>query len=172
MQRPEGVSIFNGYRVCSDAYLKFLVKELKPFIDSTYHTDKEKSSCLLAGSSMGGLISVYGMCEYPEVFGGAACLSTHWIGTFSVLDNPIPTVFMDYLSQHLPDPATHRLYFDRGTETLDNLYEPYQTVADAIVRATGYTGSSFSSNVFPGADHSERSWALRLDQPMVFLLGK
>jgi len=38
----------------------------------------------IAGSSMGGLISHYAICEYPEIFGGAACLSTHWVGTFTL----------------------------------------------------------------------------------------
>src|SRR5208283_2194586 len=61
----------------ADNYLKFLVKELKPFIDSHYSTHKDAGNTFLIGSSMGGLISLYGLCEYPDVFGGAACLSTN-----------------------------------------------------------------------------------------------
>jgi hypothetical protein len=172
MHRPEGASIFSGTEVCSDEYLKFLVYELKPYVDSVYRTDPSRSATFVAGSSMGGLISLYAMCEYPGVFGGAACLSTHWPGIFSVVDNPVPATFMDYMYTSLPSPADHLLYFDRGDRTLDELYEPYQSVADAVVRARGYTDATFLSKVFPGADHSERSWSARLDQPVLFLLGK
>ena len=58
----------------SDDYLRFLVCELKPFVDSRYRTRPTRESTLLMGSSMGGLISLYAICEYPHVFGGAGCL--------------------------------------------------------------------------------------------------
>lgn len=64
----------------ADNYLKFIVNELKPFVDSSFSTHTEAAHTFIAGSSMGGLISLYALCEYPEVFGGAACLSTHWTG--------------------------------------------------------------------------------------------
>lgn len=67
--------------VYSDDYLRFLVKELKPHIEKTYSIKSDAS--YLMGSSMGGLISWYGLMEYPEEFAGAACLSTHWPGDFS-----------------------------------------------------------------------------------------
>lgn len=160
------------FKVQSDDYLDFIVHELKPLVDSVYNTDPGPASTFLMGSSMGGLISMYGLCEYPLVFGGAGCLSTHWLGTYSVVDNPIPNAFLDYLYSNLPDPATHKLYFDRGTETLDGLYEPYQTVADGICKSRGYSGRNFLTMVYTGDDHSERSWSKRLEQPAVFLLGK
>jgi predicted alpha/beta superfamily hydrolase len=62
----------------SDDYLKFLVEELKPFIDKTYNTSKKIEHTSIMGSSMGGLISLYALCKYPEVFGAAGCVSTHW----------------------------------------------------------------------------------------------
>ena len=68
----------DGYRengISSDQFLKFLVKELKPYIDKHYKTKKGRSHTYLAGASMGGLISAYAICEYPNVFGNAACIS-------------------------------------------------------------------------------------------------
>src|SRR5690606_33217364 len=58
--------------VTADNYLNFLVHELKPYVDKNYavHTDRENT--FVAGSSMGGLISMYAICEYPKVFAGAA----------------------------------------------------------------------------------------------------
>ena len=170
-QRPNGVKVFSG-KIHSDSYLKFLVTELMPFIDSSFSVKSDRANTFIAGSSMGGLISMYAICEYPEVFGGAACLSTHWPGIFTNDNNPIPDAFLDYLSKHLPSPKTHKLYLDHGTTTLDTLYAPHQTKANAIIRAGGYTDKNFMTKVFEGDSHTERSWANRFYIPVSFLLEK
>ncbi|CCH03276.1 putative esterase [Fibrella aestuarina BUZ 2] len=154
----------------SDAYLKFLVTELKPHIDSTYAVYTDRAHTFVAGSSMGGLISLYALCEYPAVFGGAACLSTHWPGIFSVDNNPVPAAFFDYLRTRLPDPKTHKLYFDYGDQTLDALYPPLQQQADAVMRTKGYTVTNWTTRFFPGENHSEQAWHKRLAIPLTFLL--
>lgn len=158
--------------VQSDNYLKFLVKELKPYVDKKYATLPDRENTFVAGSSMGGLISWYAICEYPGIFGGAACMSTHWPGTFVAENNPIPGAFMDYLKTNLPNPATHQLYFDYGTETLDAMYEPFQWQADEIIKSKGYTAANWETMKFAGADHSEKSWNKRLAIPVTFLLKK
>ncbi|MBA3850227.1 MAG: hypothetical protein C0502_09580 [Opitutus sp.] len=148
----------------SDAYLKFLVEELKPFVDRTYRTRPEREHTFVMGSSMGGLISAYAVCEYPQVFGGAGCVSTHWpAGDGAVID---------YLARHVPAPGAHKFYFDFGTETLDAQYEPYQQRADAVMRAAGYApGPRWMAKKFVGAEHSEKSWRERVDVPLKFLLA-
>jgi enterochelin esterase-like enzyme len=170
-KRLNGKSVFGTHRVQSDAYLKFLVTELKPFIDREYPTRKGRKHNFVAGSSMGGLIALYAVCEYPGVFGGAACLSTHWPGIFAQADNPVPDAFWQYLKAHLPSPKRHKIYFDHGDQNLDSWYAPLQQQADAILRDRGYTRKNSLSKVFPGADHAERDWAKRLDIPLRFLLG-
>ncbi|MCX6284372.1 MAG: alpha/beta hydrolase-fold protein [Bacteroidetes bacterium] len=157
--------------VQSDRYMEFLVKELKPFIDSAFSTFQDRGNTFIAGSSMGGLISLYAICEYPGVFGGAACLSTHWPGILSTRNNPIPAAFMSYLNSHLPDPSTHKIYFDYGDQTLDSMYKPYQVQADAIMRSKGYTSENWMTREFPGENHSEKAWAKRLNIPFEFLLS-
>jgi len=159
-------------KIQSDNYLKFLVYELKPYIDSHFSTFTNRENTFIAGSSMGGLISLYAICKYPKVFGGAACMSTHWLGTFSTENNPIPAAFMAYLKNNLPSPKTHKIYFDYGSKTLDSLYKPYQQQVDSIMKAKGYTPKNWMTKQFIGADHSEKSWNKRLDVPLVFLLGK
>lgn len=163
--------LFAG-KIESDNYLKFIVKELKPFVDHTFSVKTKKEDTFVAGSSMGGLISMYAMCEYPDVFGGAACLSTHWIGTFEAKNKTVPQSFMNYLKRNLPTPMTHKIYFDYGDQTLDAVYEPFQKEVDLILMAKGYDAQNWLTQKFPGADHSEVSWAKRLDIPLVFLLGK
>jgi len=151
--------------ILSDKYLKFLVYELKPFIDSTYHTNSQPGHTFIMGSSMGGLISLYAITEYPDVFGGAACLSTHWPA--------FNGVFADYVSQILPTPGNHKLYFDYGTETLDAAYEPYQLRIDAILQSLGFTsGKDWLTLRFEGEEHSEMAWAKRVHYPLSFFLGE
>lgn len=168
--RSNGQSIFFGIPIASDDYLKFITQELKPFIDSHYATQSERDYTFIAGSSMGALISLYALCEYPTVFGGAACLSTHWPGLFTMQDNPVPAAFFRYMRQQLPDPNTHRLYFDHGTETLDSLYASLQQQADRVMQEKGFSDNNWMSRSWPGQDHSERSWRSRLAVPMRFLL--
>jgi hypothetical protein len=156
----------------SDNYLRFLVEELKPAIDARYATRPEAASTFLMGSSMGGLISVYAMNEYPQVFGGAAGLSTHWVGVFKP-NAAIPLAAFNYVRARLADPATHRLYQDHGTIELDALYAPYQLVIDDIVREAGYRDAqNFETRVFEGTGHSEKAWAARLETPLLFLMGQ
>jgi len=169
-RRGTEVPVFNG-RIISDNYLKFLTLELKPYIDAHFATLPDRDHTFVAGSSMGGLISWYALCEYPEIFGGAACLSTHWPGTFDTVNNPIPEAFVAYLADHLPDPKTHKIYFDYGTHTLDAFYEPCQLQVDEVMQRKGYDSKNWVTRKFPGASHSEASWKARLDIPLVFLLG-
>ncbi len=150
----------------SDNYLKFIVTELKPFIDYNFSTLPDRANTFVAGSSMGGLISMYALTEYPDVFGGAACLSTHWLGTFSNQNNPVPNAFMRYMEENLPDSGTHKLYFDYGTRTLDSLYLPYQNRVTKTLEEKGHR----TNRKFEGHDHSENSWKERLHVPLGFLL--
>jgi enterochelin esterase-like enzyme len=154
----------------SDNYLRFLVTELKPLIDQRYATRPEPAATFIMGSSMGGLISVYAFCEYPNVFGGAAGLSTHWVGSFEA-NASIPIAAFGYLDSHLPPPSGRRLYLDHGTETLDALYGPSQAFVDEIARVHGYAAPGYLSRVYPGTNHSEAAWADRLDVPLQFLLS-
>ncbi|RZJ71220.1 alpha/beta hydrolase-fold protein [Flavobacterium sp.] len=163
--------MFNA-KVNADNYLKFIVNELKPFIDKTFPTKTDAANTYIAGSSMGGLISLYAVCEYPKTFGGAACLSTHWIGATGVAQNPIPGAFLNYLDKKLPKAENHKIYFDHGTEGIDANYGLTQKKVDAILQKHGYKmPTSFYSKVFPGDDHNEKAWSSRLEQPLGFLFG-
>ena len=165
-------------KILSDNYLKFIVKELKPFIDKNYCTRKGRSGTFVAGSSMGGLISMYAVCEYPEVFGGAACISTHWPGVMpsDVSEDAgisMPDAFLQYLDNNLPLPSKHKIYFDYGTEAIDSNYKQYQVRADKIIEERGYKRNvNLKTEEFAGKDHSEKSWGERLYIPLEFLLGK
>jgi predicted alpha/beta superfamily hydrolase len=148
----------------SDRYLKFLLTEVKPFIDEHYRTLADRENTFMMGSSMGGLISLYAVCEYPQVVAGAGCLSPHWPARGGIV--------VDYLEKGLPEAGMHKLYFDYGTRTVDALYEPYQKEVDKVMRAKGYTqGEDWLTLKFEGAEHSERAWRERVHLSLEFLLG-
>ncbi len=171
VNRSENNPLFSA-KITSDKYLKFIVKELKPFIDGKFKTKKGRKHTLMMGSSMGGLISMYAMCEYPKIFGGTACLSTHWTGTHTTHNNPIPAAFINYLAENLPSPQSHKIYFDHGTATLDALYPAYQKQVDALMLRKGFTAKNWITEVFEGEEHSEEAWQKRLHIPLQFLLEK
>ena len=148
----------------SDNYLKFLVEELKPFIDKTYPTLKEAGDTFMIGSSMGGLISAYAVEEYPYIFGGVACLSSDWAIGEGIL--------VEWFKANWPAAGKNRIYFDYGTESFDALYEPYQKQMDQVMRKYGYRqGEDWTTLRFEGADHSAKAWRQRLHIPLKFLLG-
>jgi predicted alpha/beta superfamily hydrolase len=105
-----------------DAYADFLVKTLKPFIDSAYRTKPLKQHTSIAGSSMGGLISLYAVLKYPEVFGGAGIFSpAFWVA-------PELLKFIDQsVSTHQP-----ALYFVCGALESDQMVTDMQAVYNKI----------------------------------------
>jgi hypothetical protein len=126
---------------------------------------------------MGGLISMYAICEYPQVFGGAGGLSTHWVGLPTawgperLRQAGMPLAALNYLAKNLPDPATHRIWIDRGTDALDSLYAPTLALVAEQLRDRGFGTANAATPVFDGMGHSERDWAARLDSVLLFLMA-
>lgn len=156
--------------IVSDNYLKFLVEELKPFIDSKYPTKKEAEYTAVAGSSAGGLISLYALCEYPDIFGAAACLSTHTPMALSesyeemTKDAPVwSKALRDYLDEYRPAANSVKLYMDCGDQTLDAIYPIYQAKVDSLFQSYGWDEEHYQSHVFAGHKHDENSWKSRFD---------
>ncbi|MEN8815374.1 MAG: alpha/beta hydrolase-fold protein [Nonlabens sp.] len=155
---------FGSENIYSDEYLKFLVKELRPFINNHYQTSKKPQHTAIMGASMGAHISLYAMIEYPHIFGKAGCLSTHW---------PIPYLgqaFIDALPTSVPKPTFHKIYFDHGTKTLDKDYEPFQLQVNNMFYELGYTDKNLLYKKFDGHEHSEKDWQRRVQYGLKFLL--
>ena len=154
-------------------YLQFVVDEVKPFVEMTYpQTYKEREHTWIMGSSCGALISSYAVNKYPDVFAGAACMSTH--STLSVdatFDMEVVKAYVQYLTKTRPV-NTYKIYFDRGDKTLDANYADTQEFVNGGYTGDGWCEPSFRYEFFPGAAHDEKSWRARLDVPLVFLLGK
>jgi enterochelin esterase-like enzyme len=160
-----------------DAYLKFLTGELKQWVDGRFRTLGDRGNTSVMGSSMGGLMSLYAMGEYPQVFGQAAAVSMH----LPLADPNIPEAdrpaaaqavadaFGKWLATTRLDPKVHRLYRDHGTATLDEFYPPYAAAFDAMMAGRGWRWPNFEARAFTGTAHNETAWAERVDIPLLFL---
>jgi enterochelin esterase-like enzyme len=175
--RREYVEQASNGRSKADAYLRYLVEDVKPAIDRRYATNPGPESTFIVGSSMGGLISLYALCEHPQVFGAAAGLSTHWVGRPTawgfdrVRNAALPLAAMAYLSLKLPPAGHHRIYTDRGDDRLDSLYAPAHLMVGEVLRDRGYTAADAMTQVLPGTGHNEADWSARLDSVLLFLMG-
>ena len=157
-------------KLLGDEYLKFLTGELKPYIDKKYRTLTDAPNTAICGSSLGALLSLYAICEYPNVFGEAACVSTHWPVLMDNSNMAPSMTIKKYVWEHLPDPKNHRIYFDYGTAMLDQYYEVHQKSIDEIMKSKGYTDrKNWVTKKFDKAAHLEKSWQERFDGILEFL---
>jgi predicted alpha/beta superfamily hydrolase len=140
-------------------YGKFLVEELKPFIDRKYRTLPDRQNCAVMGSSLGGVVSFYLGWEYPQVFGMAACMSS----TFG---------FKDDLRQRVANEPRRpaKIYLDSGAPG-DN-YEVSKDMYE-LLRRQGYVpGQDVLYFAFPEDLHNEKYWSLRSHLPYQYFFER
>lgn len=168
-------TLWNG-ALRADYYIHWITHDLIPFVEDQYPVSHKREDRFLIGSSMGGLISLYGLTEKPNTFGGAACLSIHTpMINFQLMGddamNAMVLPYNQYLKNELPSPRKVKLYIDRGTETLDAYYGPYHEVLLKTLGNKGYElGPNYLTLICQKTAHDEVSWANRLAIPMKFLL--
>lgn len=129
-------------------YMNWLVKTLKPYIDAHYRTLPGREHTSIAGSSMGGLMSLYAICAYGHIFKRAACLSP------SLWTNADKTMQMIGKAKFRKDTC---IYMDYGSEEMGNHY--YN--ASVLMVATNLLLSkkvNLTMRIVPGGTHSEASW--------------
>jgi predicted alpha/beta superfamily hydrolase len=127
-------------------YVQFIAETLKPFIDKQYRTIKDPAHTFIAGSSMGGLISIYAVIKYPNVFGGA--------GVFSPAFWTAPSIYDDAVKATLPGRA-YQFYFYAGGQE-GGLMVPDM---DKMVSIIESKGSYHTRRVMaPLGKHNEPTW--------------
>jgi len=134
-------------------YVDFLVKTLKPFIDKRYRTLKDSKNTFTAGSSMGGLISMYALIKYPKVFGGAGVFSpAFWVA---------PKIFDDIKAKGKKVNA--KIYFYAGDEE-------GETMVPMTIRAFNemhrVSKSKMCEVIRAGGKHNEPRW--RIEFPLFY----
>jgi predicted alpha/beta superfamily hydrolase len=144
-----------------NAYLDFIVHTLKPIIDRDFRTRPGRESTGIAGSSMGGLISLYAFFKHPETFGFAGVMSPAlWFAGHSVFP---------FIKERPFVPG--RVYLDVGTsEGSDELHD-VRRLKELLTQKGYKTGRDLLFVVEMGGQHNERAWARRLRRELHFLLG-
>ncbi|MBR2618357.1 MAG: hypothetical protein IKC81_03510 [Paludibacteraceae bacterium] len=152
-----------------DEYVDFLANTVKPFVDSVFSTKPEMEHTAVMGSSMGGLMSFYALCEAPHVFSKAGCFSTH-IGN-NPENGALAYALMDYLEQSLPQDETHYIYLDCGDQNIDAPYAPFFPALVAKIDSLGYTNRMLHG-FYPGAGHTETDWAARVHVALEYFFSR
>lgn len=148
----------------SDAYQAMIVEEILPFLAQRHSLKLDSSRTAIAGSSMGGLASLYGLAKYPDVYGTALAYSTHW--PFGM------QLAVDGLADMLPDAGKNRIWTDCGTIELDALYGAMHEKFVQRMHAKGYTDDrQFIGAVYANTGHSEIWWAGRVEHPINWWLN-
>jgi enterochelin esterase-like enzyme len=164
-KRPSGNLYYLKPIVCSDDFLDFVVHQVKPHVDSHYTTLKDRAHTYVGGASMGGLMAMYSLLEYPEVFDSAFCLSTNWPLTEQASDPGFMDAWQKYVAGRLPHLTDHFIYMDYGGRGKDATYGTYQKSMDDFLRRQGF--NQFETRSFPEHDHSEADWAKRIQEVLI-----
>jgi predicted alpha/beta superfamily hydrolase len=144
----------------ADLYGRFLVEELKPFVDGTYRTVPEGSSTGLGGSSLGALVSLYVGLKHPHVFSRLAVMS--------------PSVWWDrrVILRHVRDarPGPHsRIWVDIGTREGVTHVHNARLLKAGLVKSGWGEGVNLHYEEVAGGTHSESEWGARFDRVLEFL---
>ena len=128
--------------------MNYLVNTLKPYIDEHYRTLPDRNNTIIAGSSMGGLMALYGATTYNHVFQRAACLSPSlWVS---------PGKVQEMIARaHIRRDTT--IYMDYGEQEMFNHTATQESmISTAHLLLTKRV--NLALRIVPGGNHSEASW--------------
>ena len=148
-----------------DKYVNFIVNTLKPWIDEKYRTLPDKEHTSIAGSSLGGLISFYAGCKYPDTFSKLGIFSP----AFWFAKKPMINYF-----KNSPIPKDCRVYIDVGTAEGDDPQGQKAYLNDArefyqLLQNAGIPDSNLKLIIDQGAQHNEKAWASRFPDACFWL---
>lgn len=129
-----------------EQYLKFIVETLKPYIDENFRTAKGTGKTFIAGSSMGGLISLYAVLKYPKVFGGAGIFSpSFWISGKGIYQD----------AEKYASGVKGKIYFYAGGKEGESMLNDMEAV-EKILRLK--SKAKTIEDVDAEAKHNEKAW--------------
>jgi predicted alpha/beta superfamily hydrolase len=136
-----------------EQYVTFLAKTLKPFIDKNYRTFKGRKNTFTAGSSMGGLISLYAVLKYPKVYGGAGVFSpAFWVA---------PQIFTDIKT--MGRKVNSKIYFYAGKDEDESMVP---LALKAFEEMNKVSKSKMTTVIRSEGKHNEARW--RLEFPLFY----
>lgn len=144
-----------------DRYLAFIAETLKPMVDRCFRTRPARPETFIAGSSMGGLISLYALYRYADVFGGGAVLSPSlWFANRAIFR---------YVEENA-NLAVGRLYLDIGLNEPESAIADVRRLRDLISERGSMSETEFAYVEDAAGRHNEATWGIRVRQALSFLL--
>lgn len=141
-----------------EAYTRFVVEVVKPYIDKNYRTKAGRKHTAIMGSSLGGLISHYAIYAYPNVFSKAGIFSpSYWVSekVFSFTkENPVP--------------KNARLYLIVGQKEGPGMYENTEKMY-AFIKEKGHPAANIYEETFPQGEHNEAFWSSEFSKAVKWL---
>lgn len=133
----------------ADAYLEFIVKTLKPQIDSTYRTKTNAKNTCIWGSSLGGLVSFYAALQYPDVFGKVGCFSpAFWINQEEIFQK----------MENTPDFNTKIYLLCGDNENKEDMVSNMEKM-EALINSKRCECKKLNKSVIvKGGEHNEKLW--------------
>ena len=155
---PTSVPRLGGGR--ADRYAKFLIEEVKPFVDRDYRTRLESSQTGIGGSSLGGLVSIYLGLKFSNVFGKIAALSPSvWWNQRVILR----------FAQAAPVDPRPRIWLDIGTREGPRIVDDVEKFRDVLLTKGWQCDRDLHYERVEGAEHNEAAWAARVGPFLQFL---
>jgi predicted alpha/beta superfamily hydrolase len=162
-----------GRPLVSAHFLRFLAKQLKPFVDARYRTRADRRDTAIAGASMAGPMAAAAFVEGQHSFGRAACISPQWpLYDQRMIDHPqLLSIWPRYFAR-LGDPAGRRLWMDHGTRMMDAGMAPHQTAIARRLAELGWRrGVELETRAYEGAGHAFARTAAQMDELLAWLLA-
>jgi len=150
-----------------EAYMEFVVKTLKPYIDSNYKTLTDKANTGIFGSSMGGLISHYAALKYPTIFGKIGVYSpAFWfasedVNTFTTANGNIQDTKMYFLAGGKEGTKTSRTEISQTVTDMNTMM--------SLLKDTGFPSQNIQSKIVPEGKHNEELWRNNFEEAMLWL---
>ena len=142
-----------------DAYLLSIIDSLKPYVDNNYRTKPGREHTGIMGSSLGGLISMYGGLKYDSIFSRIGSFSTSfWFAK--------PEAFDFILND--PHEQPMRIYSTAGALEAGNI--PADAIeVDSVLRTLGYTETEITTVIHADGQHAEWFWAREFEDAYLWL---
>lgn len=155
---PTQVPKLGGGR--ADRYAKFLIEEVKPFIEREYRALSGREQTGIGGSSLGGLVSLYVGLKLPHILGRIAALSPSVWWNQGVMRR-----FAQTAEVH-PRP---RIWLDVGTKEGPRTAQDVEQFRDVLLQKGWQLNKDLHYERIEGGEHNEAAWAQRVRPFLKFL---